>query len=169
MICQIPLIHSCWAFIFLLDLVVYLEGFSFLKFFVCCWVDFLFFLGFFKVFLNSIEIKCCFLDCSNKQISKEVSYLMTLKLKALILILALSQSQALCTSIAELDTSLEMSLSRSIVLDCVSCYIGSYGQLMFQDFWNIGFMYLLIQTGLIFLGHVHSPLKQLKIEIFNIL
>lgn len=50
---------------------------------------------------------------------------MTLKLKALILILALSQSQALCTSIAELDTSLEMSLSRSIVLDCVSCYIGS--------------------------------------------
>lgn len=65
------------------------------------------------------------LSVTTNKLAKEVSYLMTLKSKALILTLAFSQSQILCTSVAELDTSLEMSLSRSVVLDCISCYIDS--------------------------------------------
>lgn len=73
---------------------------------------------------------CCFLNAVSlsvrtNKLPKKVSYLMTLKPKALILTLAFSQSQVLCASVTELDT-LEMSLSRSVVLDYISCYIRSF-------------------------------------------
>lgn len=64
------------------------------------------------------------MSVTTNKLENKVSYLMTLKPKALILTLVFSQSQVLCTSIAELDTSLEMSLSRSVALDFISCYIG---------------------------------------------
>lgn len=85
---------------------------------------------------------------------------MTLRPKALISNLAFSQSQVLCASVAEFDMSLTTFLSRSVVLVYISLYIVS--DILFQNFENIGFMYLLILPGFIFLEHVHSPLKPLK-------
>lgn len=123
---------------FLFDFVVYLDGFSLCSFLFAARL-FLFwgFLGFCLLFLFCVLFWlvwfgccCCFLNAVSLSVRtnkwpKKVSYLMTLKPKALILTLAFSQSQVLCASVAELDT-LEMSLSRSVVLDCISCYIRSF-------------------------------------------